>query len=215
MVAGLNRDIDQMTRPGEGVGTELRLLYWETYKNLDERKQPMSASWYALQSKPNKEEALFQQLSSQGFEVFFPRIRVNPVNPRSKKIKAYFPGYMFVYTDITEVGLSTFQWMPFARGMVVFDMEPAIVPDGLIHAIRRRVDEVNVAGGEVFSGLQKGDTILIHDGPFSGYEAIFDVRLPGSERVRVLIRLLSQRQVPVELNAGQIRQKKTPGKRAG
>ncbi len=168
----------------------------------------MSIDWYAIQSKPNKEDALFGQLENQGYEVFFPRIRVTPVNPRAKKIKAYFPGYMFVHVDINAVGISTFQWMPFARGMVAFDQEPAMVPDGLIHAIRRRVEEVNAAGGEVFDGLQKGDEVLIHDGPFAGYEAIFDVRLPGSERVRVLIKLLSQRQVPVELSAGQIKRER-------
>ena len=165
----------------------------------------MTAYWYALQSKPNKEDALFEQLQNQDVEVFFPRIRVNPVNPRAKKVKAYFPGYMFIYADLEEVGISTFKWMPFARGMVSFDQEPATVPEPLINAIRRRVDQVNVAGGEIFDGLQKGETILIHDGPFAGYEAIFDVRLSGSERVRVLIKLLSQRQVPVELSAGQIR----------
>ena len=168
----------------------------------------MATYWYALQSKSNKEDALYEQLQSQGFDVFFPRIRVNPVNPRAKKIKAYFPGYMFVYTDIQSVGISTFQWMPFARGMVSFDQEPATVPESLIQAIRKRVEEVNTAGGEIFSGLRKGDTVFIHDGPFAGYEAIFDVRLSGSERVRVLIKLLSQRQVPVELGVGQIRRNK-------
>lgn len=168
----------------------------------------MTLYWYALQSKPNKEEALFQQLQNQGIDVFFPRIRVNPVNPRARKIKAYFPGYMFVHADIQALGISTFQWMPFARGMVVFGHEPATVPDSLIQAIRRRVEQVNAAGGEIFEGLQKGEKVLIHEGPFAGYEAIFDLRLPGSERVRVLIQLLSQRQVPVELGVGQIRREK-------
>jgi transcription antitermination factor NusG len=167
----------------------------------------MADSWYALQSKSNKEDALFEQLLSQGFEVFYPRIRVNPVNPRARKIRPYFPGYMFVRADLVAVGLSTFQWMPFSRGMVVFDQDPASVPEPLINAIRRKVEHVNRAGGEIFAGLDKGDEVLIHDGPFAGYEAIFDLRLPGSERVRVLIKLLSQRQVPVELHVGQIRHK--------
>jgi len=173
----------------------------------------MAAYWYAMQSKSNKEDALYNQLQAQGIDVFFPRIRVNPVNPRAKKIKPYFPGYMFIHTDIESIGLSTLQWMPFARGMVVFDQEPATVPDSLISAIRQRVDQVNTAGGEIFDGLHKGDPVIIHDGPFAGYEAIFDVRLPGSERVRVLIQLLSQRQVPVELRAAQISQLKSSGKR--
>lgn len=165
----------------------------------------MTVYWYALQSKPNKEDALFDQLQTHGIEAFFPRIRVNPVNPRAKKIKAYFPGYMFVHTDLEQVGLSFFQWMPFARGMVTFDLEPATVPEALIHSLQQRLEAVNAAGGAEFSNLQKGDTVFIHNGPFAGYEAIFDLHLSGSERVRVLIKLLSQRQVPVELYAGQIR----------
>src|SRR5512138_837480 len=142
----------------------------------------MTAYWYALQSKPNKEDALFEQLRTRGYEVFYPRIQVNPVNPRAKKVKAYFPGYLFVYTDLQEKGISTFQWMPFARGMVAFDQEPATVPETLINAIRKRVEQVNAAGGEIFDGLQKGETVFIQDGPFAGYEAIFDLRLTGSER---------------------------------
>jgi transcriptional antiterminator RfaH len=52
--------------------------------------------------------------------------------------------------------------------------------------------------------------VLISDGPFAGYEAIFDARISGSERVRVLLQLLNnQRQVPVELDASQIKQKKS------
>ncbi|MEJ2353879.1 MAG: transcription termination/antitermination NusG family protein, partial [Anaerolineales bacterium] len=72
----------------------------------------MSAHWYAMRSKPRKEEVLWRQLSAQGYEVYFPRLRVNPVNPRSKKLRAYFPGYMFINVDLEEVGRSTFKWMP-------------------------------------------------------------------------------------------------------
>jgi transcriptional antiterminator RfaH len=115
---------------------------------------------------------------------------------------------MFVHVDIDEVGLSTFQWMPHAVGLVNFDGEPASVPENLIHAIRKRVEEIAAAGGEVFVGLKQGDIVRISSGPFAGYEALFDVRLPGSERVRVLLKMLSDRRVLVELNAGQIERKR-------
>jgi transcriptional antiterminator RfaH len=167
----------------------------------------MTAYWYALQSKPNKEDALFDQLETHGFEVFFPRIRVNPVNPRAKKVKAYFPGYLFVYTDLNKVGISTFQWMPFTRGIVTFDLEPATVPDSLIGALRKKLDDVNRSEETALNGLQKGELVTIQYGPFSGYEGIFDLSLSGGERVRVLIQLLSQRQVPVELQSNQIKRK--------
>lgn len=173
----------------------------------------MTAHWYALRSKPQKEDVLWRQVVNRGFEVFYPRMRVNPVNPRSRKVKPYFPGYMFVQVDIDQIGLSEFQWMPHALGLVCFGDEPSSVPEHLIHAIRRRVEEIAVAGGELFDGLHIGDAVTIHEGPFAGYEAIFDARIPGSERVRVLLQLInSQRQVPVELQAGQIEKKKVKKK---
>jgi transcription antitermination factor NusG len=168
----------------------------------------MSQYWYTLHSHPRKEEVLCHQMETHGVEVFYPRLRVNPVNPRARKVLPYFPGYMFVHVDITQTGLSFFQWMPFATGLVSFGGEPAVVPDALINAIRQRTQQIAASGGETFDGLIHGDVVLIHDGPFAGYEGIFDVRLPGNERVRVLLKMLSERNLPVELNVGQIKKKK-------
>ena len=169
----------------------------------------MPINWYALRSKPRKEEAVYRQALNQGFEAYLPLIRVQPVNPRSRKLLPYFPGYLFVYTDTEEVGVSTFQWMPHTHGLVSFGGEPAIVPENLVQAIRKRVDEINSAGGEVLEALRVGEKVKISSGPFEGYEAIFDGRLPGSVRVRVLLELLgSKRQVPVVLDVGSVSPKK-------
>ncbi|UCF27213.1 MAG: hypothetical protein JSW42_11280, partial [Chloroflexota bacterium] len=88
-----------------------------------------------------------------------------------------------------------------------FGGEPATVPENLIHMVRKRVDEIAEAGGEFYDGLKAGDPVRISSGPFAGYEAIFDARLPGTERVRVLIQMLSDRSIPVELKAGQVQRK--------
>jgi transcriptional antiterminator RfaH len=168
----------------------------------------MALHWYALRSKPRKEDVVWKQVREQGFEVFYPRLRVQPVNPRSRKIKPYFPGYLFVRVDIEAVGLSTFQWMPHSTGLVSFGGEPSPVPDNLIYAIQRRVEEIIEAGGELFDALHKGDQVGISYGPFEGYEAIFDARLPGTQRVRVLLKFLSDRYVPVELEVAHLQLKK-------
>jgi len=169
----------------------------------------MTEQWYALRTKSRKEDIVWRQLQAQEMESFYPRLRVNPVNPRSKKIKPYFPGYMFVRVDLEQSGLSMFQWMPHAVGLVMFGGEPAYVPDNLIHAIRQKVEAIAAAGGEVLDGLEPGDSVRIQEGPFSGYEAIFDSRVPGSERVRVLLKLINDRQIPLELRAGQIERSKS------
>lgn len=165
----------------------------------------MTLIWYALRCKPRKEEVVWKQVRELDYEVFYPRLRVNPVNPRASKFRPYFPGYLFVRANLDEVGISAFQWMPHTLGLVSFGGIPALVPDHLIHAIRQRVEEIASAGGEVFDGLRQGDKIRIEHGPFVGYEAIFDSRLPGSERVRVLLQLLDERRVPLEMNASQIK----------
>jgi transcription antitermination factor NusG len=169
----------------------------------------MTLRWYALRSKSRKEDIVWHQVLARGIESYYPRLRVNPVNPRSRKTKPYFPGYLFVRVDLEESGISAFKWMPHTLGLVSFGGEPAYVPDNLIHAIKRRIKEISEAGGEDFVGLKPGDKVWIHDGPFAGYQAIFDARLPGKERVRVLLQLLNdQRIVPVELESRQIRRKK-------
>ncbi|MEA3351653.1 MAG: transcription termination/antitermination NusG family protein [Chloroflexota bacterium] len=165
----------------------------------------MSSHWYVLRSKPQKEKAVWQQVCAKGIENHYPRIRVNPVNPRARKVKPYFPGYMFVRVDFDDIGLSTLKWMPHSLGLVSFDGVPAPVPDNFVPALKKRIEEINAAGGEVFDGLEPGDAVRIEVGPFAGYEAVFDSRLSGKERVRVLLQLLgNSRFVPMELNVSQI-----------
>ncbi len=167
----------------------------------------MTQQWYALRSKPNREEALWREASARGFDVYYPRSRVHPVNPRARKSQPYFPGYMFVQTDMQTTGTSTFAWMPYSNGIVSFGAQPAAVPEGLVNAIRRRVDELDAMGGEVFDGLRRGESVTIQGGPFAGCEAIFDRRLSGAERVRVLLRLLNRQEVRLDLSVGQVHRK--------
>jgi hypothetical protein len=65
----------------------------------------------------------------------------------------------------------------------------------LIHAIRQRVDEIQLVGGELFDILRLDDSVTIHSGPFAGYEAIFDACLLGPELVRIFLKLLRNRQM--------------------
>ena len=160
--------------------------------------------WYALQSKPQQENFLWGQLCMRNIDAYYPRIRVQTVNPRSKKIKPYFPGYMFVNVDLDQVGVSTIQWMPGVARMLSFGNEFAPIPDHLMQAIRERVDTINASDSEMFASLKQGDIVVLRSGVFAGYEAIFDTRLPGHDRVRVLLNLLENRQFRMVVPTGQI-----------
>jgi transcription elongation factor/antiterminator RfaH len=162
-----------------------------------------AASWYVLHSKPHKENQINAYLQSQNLETFYPTLRVQPINPRSSKIRPYFPGYLFVRADLEATGLSALQWIPGAVGLVSFDGQPGTVPDHVIRELRQRVEQIEAAGGLTADGLKPGDQVRITHGPFAGYEAIFDMRLSGSERVQVLLEMLG-RLVKVQTHANAI-----------
>jgi transcriptional antiterminator RfaH len=110
--------------------------------------------------------------------------------------------------DLETVSTSTLQWMPGAINLVSFDGTPAAVPETLISAIERQVEQINASQENEIKGLKRGDVVKIHQGPFAGYEAIFDEHVSGRERVRVLLNFLQKRQIPVELGEEQIRRVK-------
>jgi transcriptional antiterminator RfaH len=167
-------------------------------------EEPMSSLWYTLRSKPNKEDFLASQLQANGFMIFYPRLRVAVVNPRARKLRPYFPGYMFVHVDLARVNISDLKWMPGGTGLVSFGGEPSPVPEALIAAIQRRVDELNVSTTQAVTDLHPGDPVILQAGPFAGYEAIFDGRISGQDRVRVLLNFLQKRRVPLEVESNHI-----------
>ena len=164
----------------------------------------MAQEWYTLWVKPHKERAVAGLLASQEVEAFAPMVKVNPVNPRAAKARPYFPGYIFVHTDLTHVGANHFNWMMGVHGLVSFDGEPAVVPNAMIRKIEDQLAEIDRAGGISLEGLEHGDKVRIVSGPFAGYEAIFDMRLSGNERVQVLLAFLSKHPHEVRLSSADI-----------
>lgn len=163
----------------------------------------MTAPWYVIRSKPQKEESLYSQLSARGFETYYPCLCVKPVNPRSRTLRPYFPGYLFICVDLKAEGFSAFHWLPGSLGLVTFAGEPASVPVELIRAIQRSVEHAN-SGFGTKPVLSAGDRVVVRDGVFDGYQAIFDTHMPGNDRVRVLLQYLKGRQVPLILPIQQI-----------
>ncbi len=165
----------------------------------------MDEKWYALRVKPRKERTVYERLQAKDIEAYFPVVRVKPKNPRAAKKKPYFPGYMFVNVDLDHTGANTFNWMPGTIGLVSFDGDPASVPGKLILELKERLAKIEEAGGLELDGLKSGDRVRIVEGPFAGYEAIFDMRLPGKDRIQVLLAFLSQHPHPLKLDSDEIR----------
>src|SRR5689334_23532170 len=162
-------------------------------------------SWYVMHSKPQKERWLYSQLSTLQIETYCPCLHVKAGKLSSSTSKPYFPGYLFVNVDLETIGRSVLKWIPGSLGLVAFGDEPACVPDGLLQRIRHRVDEINSAGINMLESLKIGDEVVIHSGPFAGYDAIFCARLRDRERIQVLLKVLQEQTLRVDLQVNQIR----------
>lgn len=160
-------------------------------------------AWYVLRTKPHKEMSVYRLLKSRDVTVFYPTIKVNPVNPRSSRIRPYFPGYMFVEADLEQIGRSTLEWLPGSHGLVTFGNEPASVPDHMIEMVKNSSDAWHQAQQEKRS-FRAGDKVRIVDGPLAGYEAIFDTELSGQQRVQVLLAYLHNQPKAVKLAKSSI-----------
>ncbi|MCE1254157.1 MAG: hypothetical protein LWX83_11495 [Anaerolineae bacterium] len=166
----------------------------------------MAKLWYTYNSQPNKENLLWDQIRHHNLDGYFPQIKVKPVNPRARKIRPYFPGYLFIQVDLKTIGISALQYMPYSKGLVSFGGEPAVVPEVLIKSLQERIawfeeQEVQKAS------FKQGDKIEVVEGWLQGYEAIFDATISGKDRSRILIKTLNEYALRVEIDNHQIKRR--------
>ena len=165
----------------------------------------MSFQWYALHVKPHKEPAVYQFLHSRGTAVYYPVLKVNPVNPRSRKERPFFPGYMFVKVDLNVTGADTLRWTEGTYGLVQFGNEPKSVPDDLIEELQEHLRNYAAALAIEKPEFERGDKVHIVEGLFEGYDAIFDMHLSGKDRVQVLLAYLHQQPKRILLDSSEIK----------
>jgi transcriptional antiterminator RfaH len=177
----------------------------ETTKKLTNRfKVNSMINWYVMSCKARKEAFLRERLQIQRIEVYLPSVRVRPINPRARKEQPFFPGYLFVHVDLEQISASALRWIPGSNGLVCYGGEPAQVGDALVREIQKQVDGINDSANSYVDRFRPGDLVVINDGPFATYKAMFDCRLSGSDRVRVLLELLQGQNMRLELSGRQL-----------
>ena len=160
--------------------------------------------WYALHCKPRKEQVVYEQLLVRTIEAFFPQTPSRSAGNRKSRMEAYFPGYIFVHTDLEQIGTTSLQWLPGVISIVTFGGIPAHIPVSLINTIRSKIKHINNTEGDIAKRIKPGDRVDISCGPFVGYKAIFDSRLSGGDRARVLLTLLDHQTIQIQLPISQL-----------
>jgi transcriptional antiterminator RfaH len=126
-------------------------------------------------------------------DAYYPCIRVHPSNPRSRKVRPCFPGYLFVNADLDIVRTSLLKRIPGVVALVDFGSELASVPDDLVQAIRVYLEEIESARSESQGTLMPASSVMISSVAFPGFQAMFERVMPGQEDVQVNLKSLPDR----------------------
>jgi transcriptional antiterminator RfaH len=162
-----------------------------------------ATDWYLIRTKVGKEKWVRDQLRTIIPEVFLPMLKAR--TPRwgrmTPSIGPLFPCYLFARFSL-ELRYFDVKYLPGVRGFVSAGDDPLAVPCGIIEEIRRRgTDDIIEI---VEPPLDNGDRVIVRDGPFRGFEAIFERYLSGVERVAILLSAIEASGLRVVLPASAV-----------
>lgn len=146
-------------------------------------------NWYVLYTKPKCEDSTAQLLNNAGIETLSPKIRVLKYVRRryTDVIEHLFPSYIFALFDKD----THTHMIKYTRGVryIVGKENPLAVHPEIIAVIQNRMDKGDIVK-PVPVKLEKGDRVIIREGPFRNFYGVFDRSVSGKERVMILLEAL-------------------------
>ncbi len=180
--------------------------------------------WYAIHTQSGHENKLKQAIENlikeKGMETFFgeiivPEVEVEVKKDGKKKIqkKNLYPGYIFIQMEYTEDSWLLLKSVPFMRKPALIGekrrhagkgsfVEPKSVSEAEVAKIKQMIEEGGVSTVSKIM-FEKGEMVLIKEGPFANFKAVIDDVKEGKEKLDVLVNIFG-RSTPVELNFSQV-----------
>ncbi len=148
--------------------------------------------WYAVYTKPKKEDSVAFLLQNIGLEVLNPKIKFRKFkrNRLTDVIEPLFPCYLFANFDKDKYS----HLITYTRGVryVVGKKNPLVVQDEVVNVIKDGIEDNNIIVIKP-STFKNGDKVLIKDGPFKDFYGIFEKEIKGHERVMILLETIQCR----------------------
>jgi transcriptional antiterminator RfaH len=142
--------------------------------------------WYLVRTKPGKERWVCDQLAAILPEVFLPMLeaRVPRWGKLAWSVMPLFPCYVFARFDL-QAHYFDVKYMLGVQGIVSAGCDPLAVPMLVVEEIKQRGVNgiVKVQPWE----FDNGEHVSVVDGPFRGFDAIFERYLSGADRVAILL----------------------------
>ena len=140
-------------------------------------------NWYVIHTKPKQETRASRNLESWGVETFVPWLasRLKPLSSQP-----LFPGYIFAHFSARDA-----HQISYTRGVIYivsFGGMLARVEQEVMAELRARTAENGVVQ---ITPLKEGDLVIIRSGPLQDFYGIFEKRIPGKQRIQILLKAIS------------------------
>ena len=155
--------------------------------------------WFAVYTKPQKEEYAELNLRLRRIHTFFPKLFLPKATKRKKQVVALFPNYLFVRCEFVSEECGSIVWCPGVKRLVSFNGTPAIVDDSIMEFLMGQTGADGMIAARC--NVEVGQKISIAGGPFDGLVGIIKEPPNARGRVKVLLQLLNREtnvDVPVQ-----------------
>ncbi len=175
--------------------------------NLKEQSSSINSfdglHWFVVQTKPGAEHRVETHLSNQEIETFLPLTQNRQYRNGNviQTIRPLFPNYLFARLDLN-LHYYKVKWTRGVGKLLGFGDGPAPISDKVIQMIKERIGKDNLVKLE--EEFKEGDVVQITSGPFKELNGIFQKKISGNGRVRILLNLIGV-EVPIQIGRWQIR----------
>ena len=153
-----------------------------------------AARWYVVQTQVNGEFRAAQNLMRQGYDVYLPRYLKRRRHARKLDFaaKPLFPRYLFVAIDMATQRWRSIQSTLGVARLVSNGDDPAMVPEGVVSALKAREDDKGFITMESKPAFAPGDKVRVLAGAFMDNAALFN-GMADHDRVSILLDMLGRK----------------------
>jgi transcriptional antiterminator RfaH len=147
--------------------------------------------WHVVQTHVNGEAKAGQNLLRQGYEIYLPRYMKRRCHARKLDFvaKPLFPRYLFVAVDMATQRWRSIQSTFGVSHLVTNGSEPAVVPEGIVSALKAREDTKGFVKMDARPKFAPGDKVRVLAGAFMDSAGLFD-GVGDHDRVVILLDML-------------------------
>ena len=158
--------------------------------------------WYVIRTKAGDEDRANQNLLHQEIETFLPLFK-NHYFRNGKMIQTVrplFPNYLFARLAL-DAHYAKVKWTRGVSRILGNRDGPVSISEKVVQTIQDRIGKDHLI--ELEEQIKEGDLVQVSSGPLKDLIGIFQKKMSGKERVKILLNLIGV-EVPVQLSKWQI-----------